>query len=846
MSSTINVIKRNGQKEPLNFDKINNVLLWSTENIKHVSASDIAVNAGLQLFDGIKSTEIHKILIQSAADLISEKNTNYQYVASNLLNYFLRKNVFGVSDNLPHLKDVILKNVEKDVYDSLILEKYSDDEINVLNKYIKHTRDNRYTYAGLQQVIDKYLLKDRSNNDIYETPQYMYMLISMTLFMNESNDKRMKMVKDYYDNISLFKISLPTPILSGVRTPIRQYSSCTLIDIGDSLTSIFNSNSAVGYYTARRAGIGLNFSRIRAVGDKIRNGEVMHTGVVPFLKMFESTTKSCTQNGIRGGSSTTHFQWWHREILDILVLKNNKGTDDNRVRKMDYSIQLNRIFYKRFVQDGDITLFSPNDVPDLYEAFYKSNDEFEALYEKYERSRSITTKKIKARDLFNSLLQERIGTGRIYIMNIDHVNDHSSLLEPVYMSNLCQEISLNTTPINHIDDGKNVKRLIEVKTDKIEEYKEYIKWNDLYINEGKSKAFEKTLSKQKELLRISDSKDNGEAISADGKYTYFEEDVEMVYGDKPAEIALCVLAAINLGEIKELSELEDICEYTVRSLDFVIENQDYPVEAAKKMLKRRSLGVGITNLAYFLAKNDLTYEDPKALVLLDEVMEHIQYYLIKASVKLAKEYGPCKYFKRTKYAQGILPIDTYNKNVDTIVKREYTLDWEQLRKDVLEFGMRNSTLTAIMPCESSSLVSNSTNGIEPIRSLVVSKKSKQGVIRQVAPEMNKLKNKYQLAFNMTSNKGITNIQAVIQKWIDQSISGNHYYDVTKYKDGNISLAEIATDLLYAYKMGIKNLYYANTYDNKTDKFDFNETQKKDEVVEMVEDTEDCVGGACSI
>lgn len=841
MSSTINVIKRNGSKEPLNFDKINNVLLWATESIKHVTASDIAINAGLQIYDGIKSTEIHRILIQSAADLISEKNTNYQYVASNLLNYFLRKNVFGVSDNLPHLKSVMVKNIDLDVYDGLILEKYNDDEINVFNKYIKHTRDNRYTYAGLQQVIDKYLLKDRSNGNIYETPQYMYMLIAMTLFMNENPEKRTKMVKDYYDNISLFRISLPTPILSGVRTPIRQYSSCTLIDIGDSLTSIFNSNSAVGYYTARRAGIGLNFSRIRAVGDRIRNGEVMHTGVIPFLKMFESTTKSCTQNGIRGGSSTTHFPWWHREILDVLVLKNNKGTDDNRVRKMDYSIQLNRIFYKRFVQDGDITLFSPNDVPDLFEAFYKSNDEFEALYEKYERSRSITTKKIKARELFNSLSQERIGTGRIYIMNIDHVNDHSSLLEPVYMSNLCQEISLNTSPINHIDDGKNISRIIKVKSDKVDEYLEYLRYNDLYTNEGKSKVFEKTLSKQKELIKIVTSSDKEEG------YEFFTENVEMVYGDKPAEIALCVLAAINLGEIKELGDLEDICEYTVRSLDFVVENQDYPVEAAKKMLKRRSLGVGITNLAYFLAKNDLSYEDPKSLVLIDEVMEHIQYYLIKASVKLAKEYGPCKYFKKTKYAQGILPIDTYNKNVDTIVNRKYSLDWEALRQDVLTYGMRNSTLSAIMPCESSSLVSNSTNGIEPIRSLVVSKKSKQGVIRQVAPEMNKLKNKYQLAFNMTSNKGITNVQAVIQKWIDQSISGNHYYDITKYKDGNISLAEIATDLLYAYKMGIKNLYYANTYDNKTDKFDF-ETKKDDkvELEELVDDTEDCIGGACSI
>jgi len=780
MSKSIKIIKRNGTKEELNYDKINNVLLWATENVKGVSASDVAMNARLQFTDGISTEDIHKVLIQSACNLITEENSNYQYVASNLANYLLRKQVFGVQDNLPSVFDVIKKNIKLGIYDKIILEKYSEEELNKINKYIKHQRDFNFAYAGIQQVIDKYLLKDRSTGKSFETPQFMYMMIALTIYMNYDPEQRIKFVKSFYDDISLFKINLPTPIMSGVRTPNRQYSSCCLIDVADTLHSIFHSNSAVGYYTAKRAGIGLNFGRIRSIGDRIRSGEVIHTGVIPFLKMFEATTKSCTQNGVRGGSSTTHFPFWHKEISDILVLKNNKGTDDNRVRKMDYSIQFNRLFYKRFVEDKELTLFSPGDVPDLYQAFFKTNEEFEVLYEKYENDKKIKTKKIKARDLMNSFVQERIGTGRMYVMNVDHVNSHSSFLESIYMSNLCQEITLPTYPINHIDD-----------TD-----------------------------------------------------------------DSESEIALCVLSAINLGEFKEFSELESICENIVRSLDFIIENQDYPVRAALKMLKRRSIGVGITNLAYFFAKNDVKFDDEKALYLLDEVMEHIQYYLIKASVKLAKEFGPCEYFNRTKYSQGILPIDTYAKAVDTIVKRKYTLDWDALRKDVVEFGMRNSTLTAVMPAESSAVVTNATNGIEPPRALVSIKKSKQGLLKQVVPEIARLKNKYTLAYDLQSNKGITNVQAVMQKWVDQSLSSNHYYDITKYKDQEIPTSILAQDLLYAYKMGIKTLYYANTNDNKTDDYSQqikhsmdegvkNSKAEEKERIAILEDS-GCESGACSI
>jgi ribonucleoside-diphosphate reductase alpha chain len=774
MNSIIFVIKRNGTKEELNFDKINNVLMWACEGIKNVSASDIAMNAKLQMTDGVKTIDIHNILIQSACDLISNETPNYQFVASNLLNYLLRKQVFEAKDTLPSLYEVIKKNVDWEIYDQLILKKYSEAEINQIDKWIKHSRDFNLTYAGIQQLVDKYLLKDRFSGKIYETPQYMYMLIAMTIFMDYKTD-RLKWVKKFYDHVSLFKLSLPTPIMAGVRTPNRQWSSCTLIDVDDSLNSIFHSNSAIGYYSAKRAGIGLNFGRIRAMGDKIRGGEVVHTGVVPYLKMFEATVKSVTQNGIRGGSATAYFPWWHKEVLDILVLKNNKGTDDNRVRKLDYAIQFNKLFYQRVIEDGMVTLFSPGDLPNLYEAFFESNEKFDEIYLKHENNKNFKSKRIKARDLFNSFLQERIGTGRIYVMNVDNANSHSSFVDKIYMSNLCVEVTLPTKPIQHIDDGDN----------------------------------------------------------------------------SDAEIALCVLSAINLGEIKELSELEEITESAVRALDYVIEHQDYPVAAARKMLKRRSLGIGITNLAYYLAKNDLRYEDKEALKLIDQTMEYIQYYSIKASVKLAQEFGKCDYFDRTKYSLGVLPIDTYKKDVDILVKRKYSLDWESLRNDVLTYGMRNSTLTAVMPCESSSLVTNSTNGIEPVRALIISKKSKQGVLKVVVPEFNKLKNKYTLAYDMKDNKGMTNIQAVIQKWIDQAISSNHYYDFTKSEDGEISVSELGMDIMYAYKMGAKTLYYANSNDGKSDDHEkhlklLDNVQSKDVPLELQIDDAGCESGACSV
>ena len=758
-SNEIIVRKRNGQTEIFEAEKINKVLIWATSGISGVSASDVAMNSHLQFYPNIKTSEIHKVLVQSAVDLISDKNPNYQYVASNLLNYLLRKEVFETKKELPSLLECINRNIKVDLYDSLILKKYTKEEIAKCDSYIKHERDYDLTYAGLQQLIDKYLVKDRSTGKSYETPQFCFMMIAMTVFADYDKSTRNDFIKELYDMISEHKISLPTPIMAGIRTPNRQFSSCTLIEVGDSLDSIFHGNVAIGQYVAKRAGIGINAGQIRALGSKVRNGEVVHTGVIPFFKMFQSTLHSCSQGGIRKGSATLYFPWWHKEIEDVLVLKNNKGTDDNRVRHMDYGIQFEKTFYNRFISNGDIALFSPSDVPGLYDVF--GLPQFEELYLKYESDKKIPKKIVKARDLMNSFAQERIGTGRMYVMNIDNANTNSPFIERLKMSNLCVEIVLPTSPIENIYDIDN-----------------------------------KVESEQ--------------------------------YSD--AEIALCTLAAFNLGNIKSMSELHKVAEYIVRILEYVIENQDYPINAAKKMLKRRSVGVGVTNFAYWLAKQGIKYSDKEALFYVDELFENIQYSLLKASNKLAQEFGKCEWYDKTTYSKGIMPIDRYNKNVDELVKRDYSCDWVTLRKDIEEFGLRNSVLTAIMPAESSAVVQNATNGIEPIRSLVITKKSKSGLVKQVAPECIKLKNKYEMAFEMPDNRGYTNICAVIQKWIDQSISANHYY---QYSSDGISIGGVIKDVLYAYKYGLKTLYYANTDDKKSDDLD-----------SMGMDG--CESGACSI
>jgi ribonucleoside-diphosphate reductase alpha chain len=732
----INVVKRGVRgKEPLNIEKIHEMVEYACEDIKGVSSSQVEMSSGLQFFDGISTDDIQQILIKSAADLISLDNPNYQYVAARLLLYSLRKTVINKLWDHPHIYSHVKKGVELKVYDENILNWYDEKDFDRMENWINHDRDYTFTYAGLRQVIDKYLVQDRSNGNIFETPQFMYMMIAATVFAQYPKTKRMIYVKKYYDAISQFKINIPTPVMAGVRTPIRQYASCVLVDVDDTLGSIFSSDMAIGRYVAQRAGIGINAGRIRGINARIRGGEVQHTGVIPFLKKFEATVKCCTQNGVRGGSATVHFPIWHQEIEDIIVLKNNKGTEDNRVRKLDYSIQLSKIFYERFIREEDITLFSPHEVPELYEAW--GTPEFDELYEKAERKTSVKKKKINAQVLFGSILKERAETGRIYIMNIDHCNSHSSFKDLIRMSNLCQEITLPTDPIDHI------------------------------------------------------------------------------YGE--GEIALCILSAINVGTVDKRDELESLCDLAVRSLDEIIDHQQYPVKAAEISTKaRRSLGIGYIGLAHYLAKKGYTYDQKLAWRQVDKLTEAFQYYLLKASNEVSKEKGPCEYFNRTKYSDGILPIDTYKKEVDEVVTRNLTYDWESLRKEIKESGLRHSTLSAQMPSESSSVVSNATNGIEPPRDYLSVKKSKKGPLKQVVPDYKKLKSNYTLLWDMKSNEGYINVVAVMQKYFDQSISGNWSYNPENYEDNQVPVSVMAQDLLTTYRLGWKTSYYQNTYDAKRD------------------------------
>ena len=760
VNENISVVKRNGRgKEALNIEKIHEMVEYATEDITGVSSSQVEMSSGLQFYDGITTNEIQQILIKSANDLISLDNPNYQYVAARLLLYSLRKQLFHKLWDHPHIYTHVSDSVKKGVYDSDILKWYNKNDFDRMENWLTHERDYTFTYAGLRQVIDKYLVQDRSTGDIFETPQFMYMMIAATIFAHYPKNKRMSYVKRYYDAISRFKINIPTPVMAGVRTPIKQYASCVLVDVADTLSSIFSSDMAIGKYVAQRAGIGINAGRIRGINSKIRGGEVQHTGVIPFLKKFEATVKCCTQNGVRGGSATVHFPIWHKEIEDILVLKNNKGSEDNRVRKLDYSIQLSKLFYERFINDGDITLFSPHEVPELVNSW--GTPEFDELYEVAERKLSIWKQKVKAQSLFMSILKERAETGRIYIMNIDHCNTHSSFKDRITMSNLCQEITLPTEPISHID-GKG-------------------------------------------------------------------------------EIALCILSAVNVGLIKDLDELEPLCDLIVRSLDEIIDHQKYPVKAAEISTRnRRSLGVGYIGLAHYLATLGLSYEMKTAWKEVDKLTEAFQYYLLKSSNQLAKEKGQCKDFNKTKYSDGILPIDTYKKEVDEIVSRKLSYKWEQLRKDIKEFGLRHSTLSAQMPSESSSVVCNATNGIEPPRDYLSVKKSKKGTLKQVVPDYKRLKNSYTLLWDMKSNEGYINIVAVMQKYFDQAISGNWSYNPEHYEEGQVPLSIMAQDLLNTYKLGWKTSYYQNTYDSKKD-FDepVHPVGWKDNVEETKQDTEDC-------
>ena len=769
------VLKRDGHIEAINLDKVHRMVEAACKDIAGVSESAVEMNSGLQFYDGITTTEIQNILIKSASDLISLESPNYQYVAARLLLFQVRKIVFNTkwkdSKIYPPLKDIIIRNINYGVYDENLINYYDDEEWDKLDSFMKHDRDLLFTYAGLRQVVDKYLVQDRSSGKLFESPQYMYMLIAATLFKDYPKDKRIQYVKRYYDSISSFKINIPTPIMAGIRTPLRQFASCVLVDSDDTLDSIFSSDMAIGRYVAQRAGIGINAGRIRGLGSKIRGGEVQHTGVIPFLKKFESTVRCCTQNGVRGGSATVHFPIWHQEIEDIIVLKNNKGSEDNRVRKLDYSIQLSKLFYERFLNNEEITLFSPHEVPGLYEAF--GTEEFDEIYEKYERAYSIPKKKISAQKLFMEILKERAETGRIYIMNIDHCNSHSSFWEDtakINMSNLCQEITLPTTPLKSPDD-------------------------------------------------------------------------------EDGEIALCILSAINVGNLNnDLTELPELCDLAVRALDEVIEYQHYPIKAAEISTKsRRSLGIGFIGLAHYLAKNKVKYDDPEAWKLVHRLTEHFQYNLMKTTIQLAKEKGACDGWNETKFFGGLMPIDHYKKDVDDLVKPEYECDWESMREELVKHGVRNSTLSAQMPSESSSVVSNETNGIEPPRDFLSIKKSKKGPLKQIVPGYPYLKNSYTLLWDMPNNDGYIKIVAIMQKFFDQAISGNWSYNPENYDNNEVPLSEMAKDMLNSYKYGWKTAYYQNTYDSKTDEDIVIEEiidEIQNEHYEDYEDDEDC--DACAI
>ena len=766
MSNGLIVKKRNGSVEPLDLDKMHLMVEEATKGLAGVSASQVEMKSGIQFYDGITTAEIQEILIKAASDLIDIDHPNYQYVAARLLLFSLRKSLYWKMREMPTLENHIYDCVGFEVYDSDIYTKYSKEEIERVNSFIDHDRDFLFTYAGLRQVVDKYLVQDRSNGGVYETPQFMYIMIALTIFREYPKATRLSYVKKYYDAISKHRINIPTPIMAGVRTPLRQFASCVLVDVDDTLDSIFSSDMAIGRDVAQRAGIGINAGRIRGINSKIRGGEVQHTGVVPFLKKFESTVRCCTQNGIRGGSATVHFPIWHQEIEDIIVLKNNKGTEDNRVRKLDYSIQISKIFYERFIKNSDITLFSPHDVPGLYDAF--GTDKFDDLYLAFESDESIPKKIVNAQKLILDILKERAETGRLYLMNIDHCNSHSSFKDKVEMSNLCQEITLPTYPLQHIDDE---------------------------------------------------------------------------YG----EIALCILSAINVGKVNSDKELEEMCDLSVRSLDELIDYQNYPIKAAEIATKaRRSLGIGFIGLAHYLAKLGFKYDSKEAWDAVHQLSESFQYFLLKSSNQLAKEKGHCEYFGRTKYSDGILPIDTYKKDVDEISTQELLHDWESLRVSITTHGLRHSTLSAQMPSESSSVVSNETNGIEPPRAFLSVKKSKKGPLKQIVPQYGTLKNNYTLLWDMESNRGYINVVAMMQKFFDQAISGNWSYNPEHYPNNEVPVSEMANDFLTTYKYGWKTSYYQNTNDLKSDEVEDEKSLELQNLLEELSTTEEGECESCAV
>ncbi len=762
MNQSLYVTKRDGRKERIDLDKIHRVVDWAAEGLHNVSVSQVELRSQIQFYDGIRTSDIHETMIKAAADLISSDAPDYQYLAARLAIFHLRKKAFGQFEP-PKLYDHVIRLVEMGKYDSHLLEDYSPEEFAKMDEFIDHWRDMNFSYAAVKQLEGKYLVQNRVTGEIYESAQFLYILVAACLFSKYPKETRLDYIRRFYEAVSTFRISLPTPIMAGVRTPTRQFSSCVLIECGDSLDSINATASSIVKYVSQRAGIGVNAGRIRALGSPIRGGEAFHTGCIPFYKYFQTAVKSCSQGGVRGGAATVYYPLWHLEVESLLVLKNNRGVEDNRVRHLDYGVQLNRLMYQRLIGGGDITLFSPSDVPGLYDAFFADQDEFERLYLLYEADENIRKKKVKAVELFSLMMQERASTGRIYIQNVDHCNTHSPFdpaVAPVRQSNLCLEIALPTRPLSDIND-----------------------------EEG--------------------------------------------------EIALCTLSAFNLGAVESLDEFQELATLAVRSLDALLDYQDYPIRAAELgAMGRRSLGIGVINFAYYLAKNGVRYSDGSANNLTHKTFEAIQYYLLKASNELAKEQGRCLWFDETTYAKGILPVDTYKKDLDAFCHEPLHYDWESLRRDIKEYGLRNSTLTALMPSETSSQISNATNGIEPPRGHISIKASKDGILRQVVPEYETLKDAYELLWDMPDNNGYLQLVGVMQKFVDQAISANTNYDPARFASGKVPMTQLLKDLLMAYKLGVKTLYYQNTRDGAED---------SQEDLQLAGQQDDgCESGACKI
>ncbi|WWP01270.1 MAG: class 1a ribonucleoside-diphosphate reductase subunit alpha [Candidatus Dasytiphilus stammeri] len=759
MNQRLFVTKRDGRKERINLDKIHRVLYWAMQGLQNISVSQIELRSHIQFYNGIKTSDIHKTIIKTAADLISCENCDYQYLAARLTIFHLRKKAYGQFEP-PQLYDQVQRMVKIGKYDPNLLHNYTKEEFGKMDQFIDHWRDMKFSYAAVKQLEGKYLVQNRVNGEIYESAQFLYILVAACLFSSYPRQTRLDYVKRFYNAISTFQISLPTPIMAGVRTPSRQFSSCVLIECDDSLDSINATASVIVKYVSQRAGIGINAGRIRALGSPIRGGEAFHTGCIPFYRHFQSAVKSCSQGGVRGGAATLFYPLWHLEIETLLVLKNNRGIDVNRVRHIDYTVQINKLMYQRLIFSQKITLFSPSDVPGLYEAFFANQKEFERLYIMYEKNHSIRKKCLPAVELFSLIMQERVSTGRIYIQNVDHCNTHSPFdpkVAPVRQSNLCLEIVLPTTPLSDVHDDKG-------------------------------------------------------------------------------EIALCTISAFNIGAIKKLEELEELAVLVVRALDALLDYQDYPIIAAKRAaMGRRALGIGVINFAYYLAKHGVRYSDGSANNLTHKTFEAIQYYLLKASNQLAKELGACPWFNQTTYAQGILPIDTYKKELDTLVMEPLHYDWENLRKDIKKYGLRNSTLSALMPSETSSQISNATNGIEPPRGYLTIKASKDGILRQLVPDYPLLKEAYDLLWNMPNNHGYLQLVAIMQKFIDHAISANTSYDPTRFPSGKLPMQQLLKDLLTAWNWGIKTLYYQNTRDCIKDIQDY-----------LHSSDSNCESGACKI